>query len=266
MKRVRSLVTLMVATAALTGCADLLGTKEKAFTIKFGSKGPAGSASAPAAPPAFGPAATQQQLVLTGSNGTLTITDIRIIVEEFELERVETAECDVDPKPAGCEDFEKGPFFVDVPLGGSPVTVVSEDIPSGSYKELEFKVDDLEVDSGEDAAKVQQVVTQVRAAFPDWPDKASMVVVGSFMPTDGAARSFRVYFEAEIEVELEFKPPLEITDVNRSVAINLLPEIWFKNADGTVDDLSQSHFPTTGKLVEFELEIEDGIELEIEKG
>lgn len=99
-----------------------------------------------------------------------------------------------------------------------------------------------------------------------------MVVVGTFTPAtpaDGAqpaqaGRFFQVYFEAEIEVELAFSPPLVIDGGARSVVVELLPHVWFKRPDGTVLDLSRFDFAATGRIVEFELEMAKGIELEME--
>ena len=129
-------------------------------------------------------------------------------------------------------------------------------------------IDDLEVDDDEagDASLIASLFTQVRAVFPDWPEKASMVVVGSFTPTGGTAVKFRVYFEAEIEVEFDLIPPLEVTEegLSHSILIELSPDRWFLRGGGTVMDLSQFDFPTTGQLIDFELEIEDGFDIEIE--
>ena len=209
-----------------------------------------------------------QASVISGTNGTLDITDIRVIVEEFELEPVEVSDCDVEPEPASCQDFEARYFFIDVPLTGAPVTVVQENIPAGLYDELEFEVDDVEVDDDEvgDASLIAALFTQVRAAFSDWPEKASMVVVGTFTPTGGSAVDFRTYFDADIEVEFDLIPALEVTEdgLARSLVIELNPAMWFLQADGTVMDLSELDFSTTGELIDFDLEIDDGFELDIE--
>lgn len=265
---------IVIIASGLTGCGDD-GTGADTDTgasvaIKFGT---AGAASAPLASNT-GPAAVASASLaplITGTNGTLDITDIRVIVEEFELEPVEVDDCDVEPEPAACKDFEARYFFIDVPLTGTPVTVVQENIPVGLYDELEFEVDDIEVDDDDpeeaaDASLIAALFTRVRVDFPDWPEKASMVVVGSFTPTGGSAVDFRVYFEAEIEVEFDLIPALEVTDegVSRSIIIKLSPDRWFLQGDGTVMDLSEFDFPTTGQLLDFELEIEDGFELEIE--
>ena len=262
-------IALFLAAALLAACGD--GTAPgSSVAIKFGTAtpgaGPAGPL--PAAPMGAG---AVQGLMITGTNGTLEITDIRVIVEEFELEPVEVGDCDVEPEPAECADFEARYFFIDVPLTGSPVTVVQENIPPGMYDELEFEVDDIEVDSDDpdevaDASLIEALFNEVRAVFPDWPEKASMVVVGSFTPTGGSVVNFRAYFEAEIEVEFDLIPPLEVTEegLSRELVVQLSPAVWFLQGDGTVMDLSQFDFPTTSQLIDFELEIEDGFDLEIE--
>ncbi len=268
-------VTTMIAIAfALAACGDGTGPGAS-VAIQFAAVGPGAS---PTAAPTSGPAAAsnaaaQGELVIPGTNGTLTITQIGVIVEEFELEPVEVGDCDDDNGPTSveCEDFETRYFFIDVPLDGEPVTVVNHDIPEGLYDELELEVDDLEVDDDDpedlaDAQLIQDLLNSIRQQLDDWPDKASMVVSGEFTPTDGDPVGFRAYFEAEIEVELDLSPPLEVTAdmASKSIVVELVPEVWFKRGDGTVWDLSQFDFQTTGELIEFELEMEDGFELEID--
>jgi hypothetical protein len=264
----------MTATACLTtglvvaGCGDGAGPSPAApVSIRFS----AGAATAGAARFRLFGESGASELVITGTNGTLRITDIRVIVDEFELERTETVDCDVEPEPAGCADFEQRFLFVDVPVvGEQPVTVATGVIPAGTYEGLEFEVEDLETDADSpedaaDAALAQALLTTIRQTFTDWPDKASMVVVGTFTPTGGTATPFRVYFEAEIEVELPFLTPLTVVEgTSESFRIELSPQLWFRNADGTVRDLSLDDFTTTGRLVRFELEIEDGFDLELD--
>ena len=93
-----------------------------------------------------------------------------------------------------------------------------------------------------------------------------MVVVGTFTPTGGVEPiSFTTYFRAEIEVEFDLVPALEVTDeASRSIVIELNPSMWFSRADGTVWDLSESDFATTQELIRFDLEIDDGFDLRIE--
>lgn len=268
MKRILS-VTLLASFLAVAACSDSTGPDTGAsVAIKFGTAGTA-FASRSEGPSTV--AGAPQGAPIAGTNGSLDITDIWVIVEEFELEPVEVSDCDVEPEPAGCEDFEARYLFIDVPLTGVPITVVQQNIPAGFYDELEFEVDDVEVDDTDpeevaDAGLIAALFTTVRAEFPDWPEQASMVVVGSFTPSGGSAVDFRVYFDADIEVEFDLIPALEVTEegLSRSLVINLSPEVWFVRADGTVWDLSALDFATTGELVDFDLEIEDGFDLEID--
>ena len=207
-------------------------------------------------------------LLIEGTNGTLTITDIRLIVAEFELEREDEA-CQDAAHGDECEEFSAPPFFVDLPLQSGAVTVATGDIPPGRYTELEFEVEDLELDEGdaEEERQRRNLLSTIRSTFPDWPRKASVVLVGSFTPLGGSPQPFRAFAEAEIEVELELIPLLVITveDDDRVLTVQVNPEVWFKSGNGSVLDLSAYDFETTGRLLEFELEIEDGFtELEID--
>jgi hypothetical protein len=84
-----------------------------------------------------------------------------------------------------------------------------------------------------------------------------MVVEGAFTPTGGDARRFRVFFDAEVEVEIDLEPPLIVGSDGTGSApwwSTCSPARWFERANGTVRDLSQFE----GELIELEVEIEDG--------
>lgn len=211
-------------------------------------------------------------LTIAGSNGTLVITDIKMIVNEFELSRAETVDCDDDGPSSGsgtCGSFETKYFVADVPLGTGAVTVANDRIPAGTYTGMEFEVKDLEVDDGDsddsaNAATITALLAQLRATYANWPARASMMIEGTFTPTGGVAQPFRVYFDAELEVESEFLTPLVIDATSTGLTIDLRPDLWFKNGDGTVRNLALSNCSTVCNLVEFELEIESGFEVEID--
>jgi len=204
-------------------------------------------------------------LDLTGLNGTLTLDEVWMIVAEFELERENGNDCFESLDDDECEKFEAPPRFISLPLDGGSQPIVSQDVPPGVYDELEFEVEDLEIDDDDDgrnAAAIQALFATIQTQFPDWPEKASMLVNGSFTPTGGTAVPFSVFFEAEIEIEIEFEPPLDLTAGELATATVVVdPTLWFSLADGTVMDLSQFQ----GQLVEFEAELEDGFtELEFD--
>jgi len=258
-----TLLTLITA-ALMTACGSTgPGTS---VAVKFGTAGSAANLSSTAMFSVAAGLAGDIPSHIAGSNGELNLTEIWVIVEEFELESVETDNCDDDMATDDCEDFEQEYFFIDVPLNGTTITVVNADIPDGTYDQLEFEVEDAEVDDDPEelaeADLIAALLVTVRNQFPNWPDKASMVVKGTWTPTGGTAVDFETYFEAEIEVELDLVPVLTIADgvADREITILLRPDMWFLRGDGTVWNLKDLE----GQLVDFELEIEDGFEIDID--
>jgi hypothetical protein len=181
-----------------------------------------------------------------------------LIVDEIELEGdADSAEFETDR-----------PSFLDLPLQEGEVSPVAADrVPPGLYEDFEFEIENIELDDGDEEGEVRDLRAEIREDFPNWPNEASMVVVGTFTTSNDTSRTFETYFEAEIEVERELNPPLEVTSdgFSRELIVRLNPAQWFENADGTVRDLSQSDFEDTGKVIEFEAEFEEGV-AEIEYG
>lgn len=269
---VRSVSLGGLAVASLAACSDgtgVGGPRNVTLNFQVSSAGPAASGAM------GGPAAVAgPPLVLVGTNGTLTIDEIRLIVAEVELDREDDDGCSSDDHSNddigdSCEKFNAGPRFLDLPLDGQPIEVMTDLVPSGVYDELEFEIEDLEDDEEDavEAALIAAVRAEVLAAVPDWPRKASALVVGSFTPTNGTATSFRVFLEAEIEVEMDLIPNLVIegSSASRDVTVDISPDIWFRQASGAVLDLTQYDYDDTGELLEFDVEFEDGFtEIEIE--
>lgn len=246
-----------VAGLAVAGCGEGgLGTG-----VEGGATVAVRFQAAPTATAAVSLGGGGSALMIAGSNGTVRIDDLRLVVEEFELKRADDDDCDALTGTAhdACEEFDAGPFFVNVPLDGGGTVVVSTVVPADTYRRLEFEVEDLDDDEENpaQAARIDAVLAEIRTEFPEWPRDASMLAAGVFLPADGSAgRPFRVFFEAEIEVERRLEPPLVISgdDAQRTIAVQLDPALWFGRSDGTVLDLSA----LDGTLVEFEVEIERG--------
>lgn len=241
----------VLAATLLAGCSDSpLGGgpgDDARVQLRFGVSG----SSALSSSARFQTSGTDQ-LVVTGTNGTLTISDIRMIVAEFELD----GDDDVNPCAGDdCEDFDAGPMFVDLPLTGGPVAVGTGDVPPGVYEEVEFEVEDLD-DDEENAAERQRIEAlrqQILAQFPDWRRDASMLVVGTFTPAGGTARPFRAFVEAEIEIELGLNPPLTVAEGGTgSLDVTLDPQAIFRVGNRVLD------LSTIEGRTELELEIDSG--------
>jgi hypothetical protein len=172
------LATALVTIVALTSCSDP-NAPGALVAIRFRTGSSVVSAARAGSPLSFSLMNGVQDVVVTGSNGTLTITDIRLIVDELELEGAEAGDCPDDgEQQAGCEEIEIGPLAAQVPVNGQPVTVASDAIPPGSYTELEFEVEDLEVDGDEgddagDATALEALLATLRQTYADWPAGAS---------------------------------------------------------------------------------------------
>jgi len=267
----------------LAGCGDSTGVgggEQVSLSFRVGNGAPALVASAARVGPA---AVAGPPMVITGPNGTLTLDEIRLVINEVELEQAD-ASCGTSESSGedsgeddsahhsgeDCGEFEVGPRFLDLPLDGDPVEAVTATIPAGVYSELKFKIEDLEDDEMDaaEAAAIAEVRVEILAEFPDWPRKASALVVGSFQPTDGDPVDFRVFMEAEVEIEMDLIPNLVVDDAgvsSRDLTVDVSPSAWFTNPDGTVIELQQFDYDATGQLLEFEVEMEHGFtEVEID--
>lgn len=256
--KLRTLVTsaLALAPLALAACSDSTGTQAPGqVQLRFGV---APGASALRAADGLSNAAGGP-LVVTGTNGTLSITGIHVVVSRFRLRGLDDQPCtgpatqSGDDNPSGddageCE-FDAGPLFVDLPLDGSQLTVATGPVTPGTYDRVRFRVKNLDLNDDDDdhadddateRAAVTALFQQIRAQFADWPQRASMRVDGSFTPTGGTARPFSAYLRAEVRVDLGISPPLVVTEGSGTSQVSILldPAAFFRNG-GAVVDLSQ---------------------------
>lgn len=272
MKRlIATLPAMVVALVVVAGCDDTTGpSRASEVAIQFRATTTLPTAESPRGGIQWAPSPNAPSRVsLEGSNGALEITGVYLVVDEVELERSEDA-CRPEGDDDDCEEFEAPPQFVDLPLDGEEVFLVRQEVPEGSYTELELEVEDLDLDDdGDDdgvADETGSLYQTILTLFPDWPEEASMLVTGTFTPVDSdATREFRVYFDAEIEVELVLDPPFVVTGDSpvQTLTVELDPTLWFRNPGGSVMDLSAFDYDLTGDLLEFEVEMERGF-LEIE--
>lgn len=268
----RRMATIALAAAAVAACDTGTGLNGGAqVSIAFDAR-TAGTAAGMEML-GFGGGLISESVEVSGSNGVLSIDTAHVIMSEFELDRMDDFDrCDDDGDDGDdgsddgddslCPDFDAPPSFLSLPLGNGPKTVVSAEIPVGRYDELEFEIEDLDDDEDDaiEAQQIEELRAEIRAQYPNWPRDASMRVAGTFTPTGGEPEPFVVYLEAEIEVELEFDTPFTVTetDVGRTITVELDPADWFTLGNGTVINLADHDYETTGSLLEFEVEIENG--------
>ena len=163
-------------------------------------------------------------LVDTQGN-TLIVASAEIVLREIELKAVEVPNCDVDPEPEGCEEFEAGPVLVSLPLEPGAQALVAIEIPSGTYSEMEFEVH--KVTSGDPA---DQVFLQGNPAFVD----KSMRVIGTF---NGSV--FEYTSDLNVEQKLDLQPNLVIgTGQTGATNVTILIDVddWFRDSVGNLVD------------------------------
>lgn len=256
-----ALVGLTLGAFTLAGCDSAGSSSTDGSDVEVGFSSTAASSSTTAA----SLAKTDHQLVIGGPNGdTLRIDEIRFIVSEVELEG-----------EADSAEFEtERPEFVNLPLNSTEVvSVVNGRVPSGTYTEFKFEVDDAELDDDDDEEEndLQQLRQSIAdEGFDNWPTDASMVTIGTFTSANGDASTDTTYFDAEIEVEIEMdeERPFEIgtDDPDRQLTVKLRPSRWFVLSDGSPRDLSADKYQNREELFELEIENEVKEDTEFEFG
>ena len=260
----------LVALASLGACDDGLGVDGPGdVTVAFRTA-EASATSAASAPPASSPL---RQVTFEGTNGTLVLDEVYMILDEVELDTVDD-DCDdglhddgSDDDGPSCADFEAGPRLVVLPLDGAPVRAFEASIAGGRYDELEFEIEHLD-DDEDDRARNEALRAEILALIPDWPDDASIYVAGTFQAEGGDPVAFRTFVDAEIEIELDLSPPLNVGEDgvgDRDLVVDVRPDLWFGDGQGGVMDLTAWDYDAFGRLLELEIEIEDGfIEVEFD--
>lgn len=225
------------------GSDDALGGSQ--VTVAFGVGAPTADVASTIGPSAV--SVLPGVVRIEGSNGVLDLSTVAFVVEEVEFD------CD-DDRAGPCADFETDPVFIDLPLGSGTVEATSARIRPGTYDELEFEIDDLDDVS---PSVRSALLAEIRSRFPAFPSDASMIVAGTFTPIGGTARAFEVFVDADVEVELDLRPPLVVDAdgvADRTIVVDVRPDRWFVRADGSVRDLSAFD----GDLIELEVEVDDG--------
>lgn len=144
----------------------------------------------------------------TAGSNHVTLTSVKMLVEELELESVED----------DSTDFEIENQVVNLPLDGSPYQLSTENIAFGMYDEFEMEVEGLDDDDNVNDPD-----------FTEGSDETSIVIKGTYNGQDFTFKS-----EEDFEFEFEFNPPIQIDENTNNVDINLMINIdtWFVDGSG----------------------------------
>lgn len=254
----------LLATLPMLGACDGSGSPSGTsdpgqVALQFNAVVPSSSANGSASMTQPNAAVATGPITLAGSNGTLVIDDLQLIVSRIRLKRAD-GDCGAADSSSACKKFKGGPFRVNL-LDGTAADVVTADVPAGNYTALEFKAqnldpsDDDELEEDGAVKAVEFLIVDLRKTYPNFPRKASMVAHGTFTPTGGTAKPFTVYFQAEIKIKKTFSTPFKVPEDSR-VVIDLDAASWFKEGSNVFNLATQD-----GKTLRFELELENGIKL-----
>lgn len=181
------------------------------------------------------PTNTAGNAILVGaSNDTLVISSVQLVLNEVELKRAGVTSCPDSMPPRtrgdrssddrGCSRLDLGPMLLNVPLTEAGTSSLSVSIPAGSYREIEFELDD--VDTDEDATAAERAFA---AANPEFVDR-TVRITGTYRGTP-----FTFTSSVEAEVEFEFAPPLTVeAGVNDNITVSLDLARWFRSSTGAL--------------------------------
>lgn len=208
----RTLLAAILTTFVAAGCSisDSNNNTPKPVNVNMQV---AATGSAPVAPKA--------------ASSHVTLTSVKMLVEELELESVEEDSL----------DFEIENQVIQLPLDGSPYQLAAADIASGFYDEFELEIEGLDDDDNVNDPD-----------FAESSEETSIIIEGTYNGEDFTFKS-----EEDFEIEFEFNSPIQIDENTTNVDINLMVDIasWF------VDDSGNDLDPTDPANRE---KIEDNIE------
>lgn len=197
-----------VAASALLACADGTGPGGERLTLSFTNQTlAAGIAARPS-----GAAA-------------VVITRATVVLSEVELEPADLNSCtrdDSDSDGFECEEIESGPYLVELPVDNSVRSTLGVSIPAGQYREIEYEIDRVDDDDPTERAFL--------AANPSFRD-VSIRVEGTY---NGAPFVYLGRFE--VEIELEFSPPVVVDGTTNNITVAVDMARWFRTQTGDVID------------------------------
>jgi hypothetical protein len=223
MSRSIRLLGALALAAAITACSDSSGPANNGPAVQMSI------ATAPALALAPGMSMSIAPVTYTDGTNTLVISQVGMVVEELEIERVEgTVTCDDDVvDDDDCEELELEAFLLDLPLSPGATQVITVPVDTGTYDEFEFTVHKPESDGDDDV---------FLAAHPDF-EGVSIRVQGTW---NGTPFVYETDLDAEQEIDLV--PPLVVTEAGATdftLFIDL--STWFRAGDSSLIDPSSAN-------------------------
>jgi hypothetical protein len=168
----------------------------------------------------------ERHVTSPGGTHTLVITSAAVSLSRLELATVDSAGCADDDHPEHdddrCHELETGPTLVDLPTDNSVVSVLSLQLPAGTYRALEAKIRPVRTDDNGGSAFL--------TAHPEFAN-ASVRVEGTF---DGTP--FTYTGSPNASLELRFDPPITVGSTATTVTVHVSIDRWFANGSGNLVD------------------------------
>lgn len=211
--RVPITIALILSAAA---CSDTSGPESPPrLTLSVAS-----AASNGAQAPGLARAVTQED----GAN-RLVLSRVAIVLREVELKRAAAGDCDsAGEGEHSCEEFEVGPFLLELALDGSVDQVMAIDVPPDTYDGIEFDIHKPEDNSQDDSSFLR--------AHPDFKG-VSIRVEGTWND-----EPFVFVQDLNEEQEIELSPALVVGDAATPSNVTLTLDLagWFRDSQGILLD------------------------------
>lgn len=224
--------TLMLA-CTLAACSESMAPVSdtgRMLTVSFSSAPATTSASVVPAMP------TSHSVSVTSGSDVLVIDRVQLVLARMELQRAgatcaaTAAAGDDAVNEQECAELELAPSVVDLPVDGSVASVMSVNVPAGTYTSLEAQVRAVRSD-GDHGNGSQAFLS----AHPDLAG-VSVVVTGTL---NGTPFTYRGAPRAELETI--FNPPLAVDATPVNLTVHADVTTWFKTQSGSVIDPSTAN-------------------------
>jgi hypothetical protein len=168
----------------------------------------------------------ERHVTSPGGTHTLVITSAEVSLTRLELSTADSAGCAEDDHPEHsddrCHQLETGPMLVNLPTDNSVVSVLTIQLPAGTYQALEAKIRPVRSDDNGGNAFL--------AAHPEFTN-ASVRVEGTF---DGTP--FVYSGSPNASLELSFDPPLTVGSSATTLTVHVSIDRWFADRSGNLID------------------------------